>query len=226
VGYLHLLQFSGSACDEIETIVDSLKSIGAKKLIIDLRYNSGGLLQQAIDVTSLFLTKGKEIVSLQDLRNKPRHLESSTSNPLSERIPLVLIVDKSTYAAAEIFAGALQDWDRALLIGDTTAGRGIIQRIVKLSFGYGMVFTTALCYLTSGRKFDRFFYDSEQKDVKYTTKSLKREMGSYCIIPDIIQSQEHMLNIYVNIKEDILIKRALNILSEVEDKEDVFKFMD
>ncbi|MEO0283461.1 MAG: S41 family peptidase [candidate division WOR-3 bacterium] len=197
-GYIKLNEFSNTSREEISRAIDELKKQGAKKLILDLRGNPGGLLDAAVEVADLFLPKGSEIVSTKG-RNKSleQMFKAINEDPFTEEIPLIVFVDRGAASASEIVSGALQDWDRALIIGDTTFGKGSVQRIFPLDEGYRVKLTTSLYYLPSGRSIHRFdIRDTTGEEVRemkknggetfYTLKMKRKIFGGYGVIPDIV----------------------------------------
>jgi len=193
VGYISLSSFSRNASEELKEAMDSLFTQGAKKLILDLRSNPGGLLPEAIKVANLFLEKGALIVSTKGrLKNANESYRAVYDPPYGTTFPLVILVNSGSASASEIVAGAVQDWDRGILIGDTTFGKASVQRIFKLDGGYELKLTTAHYYTPSGRSIQRISKKEkkkkeEEKGLTYLTRRLKRELvGEGGIIPDIV----------------------------------------
>jgi carboxyl-terminal processing protease len=156
VGYVRLAQFSNRAGAEVAAACDSLRALGAHALMLDLRGNPGGTLEEAVAVASQFLPSGARVVST-DGRAPSSRQRYMASRPRPELgWPLVVLVDGGTASAAEIVAGALQDHDRAVLVGDTTYGKGVSQQIYPLRTGLGAIQLTVARYLTpSGRSIHR-----------------------------------------------------------------------
>jgi C-terminal peptidase (prc) len=154
IGYIPLLQFNESAKDDIESAVARLSREGAKGLIIDLRGNPGGILDQSLSVSNLFLQKGQQISSIRG-RNGEHQTFVATENPAAPTIPLVLLTDGRSASASEIVAGALQDHDRALILGTTSFGKGLVQSVFPLDGGYALKMTTAKWYTPSGRSIQK-----------------------------------------------------------------------
>lgn len=148
VGYLRLGQFNGNATKEIADAIKALEKKGAKSFVLDLRDNPGGALQEAITVTSLFIPEG--VVVRVDERDKPE-VEQRTEGSKVTDAPLVILVNGNSASASEIVAGALQDYDRAVIVGEKTFGKGSVQTIRELSFGGAVKFTTAH-YLTPKKR--------------------------------------------------------------------------
>jgi carboxyl-terminal processing protease len=194
VGYVSLSSFSQSASKELREAMDSLFAWGAKKIILDLRSNPGGLLQEAIKVANLFLEKGTLIVSTKGrLKNANDSYTAPSDPPYGTDFPLVVLVNSGSASASEIVAGAVQDWDRGILIGDTTFGKASVQRIFNLDGGYELKLTTAHYYTPSGRSIERARKKGkkeekeEEEGLTYFTRKLKRELvGEGGIVPDIV----------------------------------------
>jgi carboxyl-terminal processing protease len=155
IGYIQLATFSLKTVSELEEAVNKLKKQGMKKLVLDLRWNPGGLLTQAIEVSELFLKNGNRIVSTRD--NRTKHIINTENNAarngiIGEDVQMAVLVNQGTASAAEIVSGSLQDWDRALIVGKTTFGKGSVQTVYPLdSDGRALKLTTAFYYLPFGR---------------------------------------------------------------------------
>jgi carboxyl-terminal processing protease len=154
IGYVYLRNFSVSADIELKKALDSLFSMGAKKLVFDLRLNSGGLLNEGLTVSELFLARGQEIVATKG-RNERERVFMSQKNYTYGDFPMVTLVDGGSASASEIVAGALQDWDRSLIIGTTTFGKGSVQNIIAFEDSTALKLTTARWYTPSGRSIDK-----------------------------------------------------------------------
>jgi len=154
VGYIPLQTFNENAADEVRSAVDSLVKAGAKGLVLDMRDNGGGIVEQALETSSLFLQDGQEIVSVRS-RNQPTEVERARGKHISTDLPLVVLVDGGSASATEIVAGALQDHDRALVIGSTSFGKGLVQSVYSLQGGYHLKITTGKWYTPSGRSIHR-----------------------------------------------------------------------
>ncbi len=151
VGYVKLLQFSEESGDEVDKAVRGLMAKGIKGLILDLRHNPGGLLNQAQEVSEKFLKKGSLIVSTRG-RVSPQQDDYSHSDPiLPDSVPMIVLVDEASASAAEIVSGAMQDHDRAVILGDTSFGKGSVQSIEQLDATHHIKLTEAFYYTPSGR---------------------------------------------------------------------------
>ena len=163
VGYLRLANFSEKSGEEVRRSIDELKRRGAHALILDLRLNPGGLLDQAVDVAEQFLPRNTLVVYTHGrARGQDNRFHANESNPQLQW-PVVALVDNGTASAAEIVAGALQDLDRALVMGRTSFGKGSVQSVFPLrGRNVALKLTTALYYTPSGRSIHRLVKDSTQ----------------------------------------------------------------
>jgi carboxyl-terminal processing protease len=151
VGYVPLQSVMESSSSEIRSAVDSLRAEGARSLVLDLRGNPGGLLDQGISVSDLFLDKGRSIVETRGRAANQNATYKASTADLYPDMPLVVLVDGGSASASEIIAGALQDNDRAVLVGESTFGKGLVQTLFQLSGGNVLRLTTARWYTPVGR---------------------------------------------------------------------------
>jgi carboxyl-terminal processing protease len=155
VGYMHVTNFQQTTGREVGDALDAFKQKGQLKgLVIDLRGNPGGLLNQAVDMASKFLDKGQVVVS-QHGRIDRDQVYSAQSGEEGPKYPIVVLVNRNTASAAEIVSGALQDHDRALIVGETTFGKGLVQTVFNISQNTGLALTTFHYYTPSGRLIQR-----------------------------------------------------------------------
>lgn len=155
-GYIGLTGgFQTTSDEELREALDKLKEQGMRQLVFDMRGNPGGLLNQAIDVASEFLPRGKVVVSVKGRTeySEPKVYESSGSEP--EDVPLVVLINRGTASASEIVAGAIQDHGRGLIVGETSFGKGLVQHVFLLPFNTGLTLTTARYYTPYGRSLQR-----------------------------------------------------------------------
>ena len=151
IGYIKLATFSDKTTSDVENAIRGLKKQGMKKLILDVRYNPGGLLNQAIEISELFLKQGNVIVSTLG-RTQRTESRARRDGLLGPEVPMAVLVNQGSASAAEIVSGALQDWDRALVVGKTSFGKGSVQTIFPLdNQGNALKLTTAFYYLPFGR---------------------------------------------------------------------------
>jgi len=154
IGYIPLQTFNENAAEEVRTAVETLVKDGAKGLVLDMRDNGGGIVEQALETSSLFLRDGQEIVSVRS-RNQPSETARSSGRHIATSVPLVVLIDGGSASATEIVAGALQDHDRALVLGTTTFGKGLVQSVYPLQGGYQLKLTTGKWFTPSGRSIHR-----------------------------------------------------------------------
>jgi carboxyl-terminal processing protease len=160
IGYIPLTRFSEQTTHDITEAITALRSEGAKGLVIDLRGNPGGIVDEAFGMANLFLPKGKELLSVRERTGSQSMVAERT--PLAPDIPLVVLVDGGSASASEIVAGALQDYDRALLLGTTTYGKGLVQSVYSLDGGYALKMTTGKWFTPSGRSIQKPRHFNEQ----------------------------------------------------------------
>lgn len=204
VAYVNLTIFSQTSAAEVRTAIDSLRRQGARKLVLDLRGNPGGLLDQGVAVSDLFLRRGQSIV---ETRSRDP-MESATFRATSDEaydMPVVVLVDAFSASASEIVAGALQDHDRALVVGSTSYGKGSVQQLFRLSGGNFLKMTTGKWYTPVGRSIQRPFRhadaeadadsDSAAADTVATDTTKRRPyrtdggrtvLGGGGIVPDVV----------------------------------------
>ncbi|MGC2617224.1 MAG: S41 family peptidase [Terracidiphilus sp.] len=164
IGYIHLTQFQETTAQEVNEAIDSFPNL--KGLVFDLRGNPGGLLSQAVEVCDHLLAKGQTIVS-QRGRAYPDQNYTATHGNDGKTFPIVVLVNRNTASAAEIVSGALQDHDRALIVGETTFGKGLVQTVYNLSENTGLALTTYHYYTPSGRLIQRNYSGVSLYDYYY-----------------------------------------------------------
>jgi carboxyl-terminal processing protease len=177
IGYLRLDDFTPGASREVSDAVHKLKEQGVKKIILDLRDNPGGLLHEAVNIVSLFIPRGKEVVSTKGKVEEWNKSYKTLNSPVDTEIPLVVLVSDGSASASEIVAGALQDYDRAVLIGRKTFGKGLVQTTRQLAYNSQLKVTTAKYYIPSGRCIQALDYTHRKDDgtVDRVADSLKSE---------------------------------------------------
>jgi carboxyl-terminal processing protease len=220
-GYVWLARFAKTSAEEIQTSLKELKAQGMQQLILDLRYNPGGLLEQAIEVADLFIPGGERLVYTRG-RNKTNdedyYSTNSSDNPL---MPLVVMIDHGSASASEIVAGAVQDLDRGLVMGQTSFGKGLVQNQIRLKDGAAIRLTVARYYTPSGRLIQRPYnngladyyadaYDDDNKEQKpdslhkpYKTRSGRTVLGGGGIVPDSTTKPERITRFF----NQLVIKR-------------------
>ena len=172
VGYISQTGFSDGVAADFRQKVTELKKQGMKVLVIDLRGNGGGLMNEAVDIVSVLVPKGSVVVSAKGKDARSNYTLKTTQDPVDTKIPVIVLVDSSSASASEIVAGALQDMDRATIMGERTFGKGLVQSIRPLPYGGELKVTTAKYYTPSGRCVQAIDY------------AQRREDGSVAAIPD------------------------------------------
>src|SRR5687767_14426889 len=197
VGYIDLKAFSDSSEREVARAVNAVLAKGAKSLVLDLRSNPGGLLEQGTAVADLFLSNGQKIVTLKGRVPEANRDYTDSTAQRWPRLPLTVLVDEKSASAAEIVAGALQDHDRAVIVGESTYGKGSAQSVVSLGPIGGLKITTARWYTPSGRSISkRLLRDDEETEPpapadarrRYRTASGRVVYDGGGITPDVIES--------------------------------------
>jgi carboxyl-terminal processing protease len=165
IGYIRLERFSRGAGEDMRRAIKELKGQGnLRGLIMDTRGNPGGLLDAAVEVVSKFVPKGSTIVTTRGRRQDADKVYRSVEEPLVPDLPLVILTDRGSASASEIVSGALQDLDRALVVGDRTFGKGLVQTVLPLNFGSQLKITTARYYIPSGRSIQEIEYNGAGVD--------------------------------------------------------------
>lgn len=205
VGYIPLIQFNETATSEVADAARRLMREGATSLVLDMRGNPGGILDQSLSITNLFLPRGSEIASVRG-RSVEDQTYTAERMPLSTEIPLVVLLNDRSASASEIVAGALQDHDRALVVGTTSFGKGLVQTVFQLSGGYALKMTTARWFTPAGRSIQKprtvlpngQFAEEEESDSleteadrrsrpQFRSASGRIVYGGGAITPDVLQ---------------------------------------
>lgn len=201
-GYIVLTRFNAKAASEVKKAFEKLKEEGIKSLILDLRSNPGGLLGEAVNISNFFLPKGKVITTTKAKVKKWSNTYLSRKNPLDLEIPIVVLINGSSASASEIVTGALQDYDRAVVMGKRSFGKGLVQRYRTLSYGTQLKVTISKYFTPSGRCIQELDYAN--RDVKtgkvpkfsdggineFTTQNGRKVFDGGGIIPDITTEKE------------------------------------
>ena len=168
IAYLQLSGFTRDAAKEVkEKFAEMRKKGQLKGFVLDLRGNGGGLMNEAVDIVNMFIPKGKPVVSMKGKAATANSLHPTTNDPVDLDIPLTILVDGNSASASEIVAGAIQDYDRGVIIGERTFGKGLVQNILPLSYNTQMKVTVAHYYIPSGRCIQEIDY-SHKKDTTQT----------------------------------------------------------
>lgn len=212
-GYLILSKFTRTATIEVrKALIQLTDSMGAKKIVFDLRGNGGGLLREAVNIVNLFVPKGQEVVSMRGKTPEWNKSYSTSQKALLPNIPLVILLDERSASASEIVAGTLQDIDRAVIIGQESFGKGLVQQTKKLAYGSRIKITVAKYYTASGRCVQRLHYDDRDDSgdarisadstlVTYYTKNGRPVIEGRGVIPDIElkpQTQDYVIAGLIN----------------------------
>ena len=166
IGYFKLSSFTSDATSDIEKALKSLKEQGAEKFIFDLRGNGGGLLHEAIKISNLFIEKGKEVVSTRGKVEKWNATHNTQNAPFDQEAQLVILINDRSASASEIVSGVMQDYDRGVLIGRQTYGKGLVQATMPTAYNSQIKVTTAKYYIPSGRCIQAIDYSQKDKNGK------------------------------------------------------------
>ena len=176
IGYISVSRFSETTADEMRTALLKLKNLGMEQLILDLRFNPGGFLDQAVKMVDEFLDGGKEnrkkVVYTKGRRAEFDEEYFASSNSEFEKIPIVVLLSNNSASASEIVAGAIQDWDRGLIVGETSFGKGLVQRQFDLNDRSAFRLTISRYYTPSGRLIQRSYSDGVEK---YQREAFERD---------------------------------------------------
>ncbi|HEX8549283.1 MAG TPA: S41 family peptidase [Cytophagaceae bacterium] len=195
-GYIRLTDFTSGAAKEVKRALIELKNQGAKNMILDLRDNPGGLLSEAISISNLFIPKGKEIVKTKGKIAEWNKTYNALDNPSDIDIPLVVLTSSRSASASEIVSGVIQDYDRGVLVGERTYGKGLVQATRPLSYNSQLKITTAKYYTPSGRCIQAIDYAHRNEDgsvghipdslrVAFNTKNGRKVFDGGGVSPDI-----------------------------------------
>ena len=164
IGYIYFTGFTDKAADDVRSAIMDLKNRGAQSLVLDLRGNGGGLLDQAVEIANFFLPKGSLIVSTKGKMKQWDKEYRTTRNPLLPDMKLAVLIDRASASASEILSGSLQDYDRAVVIGERSFGKGLVQTTRDLVYNTKLKVTTAKYYIPSGRCIQALDYSHRNPD--------------------------------------------------------------
>ena len=176
-GYIRFTNFTQNCIEDVKNALSALKNSNSQHIILDLRGNPGGLLTEAVDIVNLFVGPGNEVVSTKGKVNKFDEKFKTTKPAVDEKIPLVVIINRGSASAAEIVAGAIQDLDRGVIVGQRSFGKGLVQITRPLSYNTQLKVTTAKYYIPSGRCIQALDFSHPNED------------GSVGLIPDSLISE-------------------------------------
>lgn len=189
VGYVRLERFTANAAEELRSALDGMDPETLEGLVLDLRANPGGLLNQAVEIVGLFVEPGTDVVRMRGRTDAYRRQFVTQRQPLLPELPLAVVVDEHSASASEIVAGALQDLDRAVVVGRSTYGKGLVQKVEQLPYNAALKLTVARYYTPSGRSIQRVDYpgippEELADDRRYTTQAGRPVEGGGGIHPD------------------------------------------
>ncbi|WP_300910849.1 S41 family peptidase [uncultured Bacteroides sp.] len=216
VGYINLSTFSGNPSKDFKNAFLDLKKQGITSLVIDLRNNGGGLLEEAVEIANFFLPRGKMIVTTKGKIKQASNSYKTLREPLDTDIPLAVLVNSGTASASEILAGALQDYDRAVIVGNRTFGKGLVQVPRPLPYGGTMKVTTSKYYIPSGRCVQAIDYKHRNPDgsvgripdsltTVFHTAAGREVRDGGGVTPDVSVKQDKLPNILFYLVNDNLI---------------------
>jgi carboxyl-terminal processing protease len=196
VGYVKLNSFTQTASSDVKNAIQKLQADGAKQLVLDLRGNGGGLLIEAVKIVNFFVPKNQVVVTTKGRVKEENRVYTTLEEPFVQDMPLVVLVDGGSASASEIVSGALQDLDRAVIIGETSFGKGLVQRTYDLKYGSKIKITIAKYYTPSGRCVQRLEYYDKENNAKakeipdsllktFQTKNGRKVIDGRGIEPDL-----------------------------------------
>jgi len=222
IGYVKINQFQEQTSSDVSSAIEKLTQQNITALILDLRNNPGGLLNSAVDVSSQFLQSGKLVVFIKDRKGEKIEYRSSMDK-LNTTIPMVVLVNQGSASASEIVAGALKDWNRAVIIGTQTFGKGSVQSVVPLGDGSALRLTTARYYTPKGVSIQTTgitpdimvkpeVKEGEKSRPAIREKDLERHLKNGVEMEEKPNEPEDAIPIEVDEKEDIQLQRAIDLL--------------
>jgi carboxyl-terminal processing protease len=235
-GYMRLDDFTPGASREISDAIVELKEQGAKRLILDLRDNPGGLLHEAVNIVGLFVPKGQEVVSTKGKVQEWNKIYNTLNNPVDTQIPLAVLVSEGSASASEIVAGALQDYDRAVLIGKKTFGKGLVQTTRPIAYNAQLKVTTAKYHIPSGRCIQALDYTHRHSDgtvdrvadslkTAFATKNGRQVFDGGGLDPDIAVEDQYLGTITAAlVNSGLLFEYATKFVNEHTQVPDLKKF--
>ena len=206
IGYLHLSEFMNNAAKDVETAIKELKKTGAKSVVFDLRANPGGLLNEAVDISNLFIPKGKDVVSTKGKIVDWNKTYTALNQPLDAEMPVVVLINGRSASASEIVSGVIQDYDRGVLIGQKSYGKGLVQSTRPLPYNSQIKLTVAKYYTPSGRCIQALDYAHRNEDgtvskfadslkTAFKTKSGRTVYDGGGVTPDIMVEKKEVAQI-------------------------------
>lgn len=197
-GYIVLEAFNQKAASQTKSALLDLKQQGADKIILDLRNNPGGLLNESIKIVNFFVEKGVKVTYTESVIQKYNTSYVTREEPIDTKIPLAILINENSASASEIIAGSLQDLDRAVILGNQSFGKGLVQREMPLSYSTQLKVTISRYFTPSGRSIQKLDYDTDlvekrnfqEKNQVFYTKNNRKVYGGGGIMPDILLEDE------------------------------------
>lgn len=217
IGYIKIEHFTATTSTELDQALNRLESNGMKKLILDLRGNSGGYLNAAVEVADKFIPGGKKIVYTKGRLPSSYQEYYATSEPTHPLFPLIILIDHGSASASEIVAGAIQDLDRGLLVGKTSFGKGLVQSQYRFYDGSALLLTTAKYYTPSGRPIQRDYFNKSKEEyyVEAYDDNLRKTENKFLSKRAFKTLSGRTVYGGVGITPDIWIENKENVMSEV-----------
>ncbi len=236
VGYIKLNSFTQTASADVKSAFMKLKEEGMKELVLDLRGNGGGLLIESVKIVNMFVKKGETVVTTKGRVTEENRVYKTLENPIDLTIPIVVLIDEGSASASEIVAGSLQDLDRAVIVGETSFGKGLVQRTYDLKYGSKVKLTIAKYYTPSGRCVQRLeYYDKKDgekpKEVPDSLLKVFKTVNGRDVIdgrgiePDIQVDQKELSRLTATIySKNLLFNYATEYVSKHETIAEAGKF--
>jgi len=207
VGYVLLNEFTERAAIELkDAILDLVKQHQIESLVLDIRNNGGGLIDEAVKIVGYFVPKGTAVVTTKGKNKESERTYKTPTEPIFPQMKLVVLANRSSASASEILAGSLQDLDRAVIVGERTFGKGLVQNILPISYGGHLKVTTAKYYIPSGRCIQAIDYSHRNEDgsvghipdsltSEFKTKNGRKVRDGGGIVPDTLTKDDRKVNI-------------------------------
>jgi carboxyl-terminal processing protease len=219
IGYIQLTTFTANAASNISKSLSKLKEKDStlNGLVIDLRQNGGGLLREAVAISNLFIAKGNEVVTTKGKLKDKDNIYRTTGQPIDVDIPIVVLVDNRSASASEIVSGVLQDYDRAVIVGQRTYGKGLVQNFFELGYNSRVKVTISKYYIPSGRCIQGVEYANgdpidipDSKRSKFKTKNNRVVLDGGGITPDVRMPKPEKSNLFKALEDQNLIYQYVN----------------